>query len=345
MLSDAAGQVWPPFVLVAGLLLVGTVVERDGLFACAGTALARWARSGLILYAGGVALVAAVTATLNLDTSVAFLTPVLVHTARSRGEDDGPLLYGCLLLSNASSLLLPGSNLTNLIVLGHEHLAGHELLRHTAAPFAVSVVITAAVVAVRYRGQLRLSVDGLDSAPSPELRVGLPALVATLGLVLALPNPALPVLAVGVAAVTVETVRRRLVVTGVVRTLGLPTLAALFGVAVALGVLGRAWDGPSRLLASVGDWWTAVIAAGASVLANNLPAAALLSAQPPPHPVALLIGLNIGPNLFVTGSLSWLLWLRAARAAGAQPSIRQASLLGLVATPLAIAAAVAVSTS
>ena len=67
---------------------------------------------------------------LNLDTSVTFLTPVLVYAARSRGEGEAPLLYACLLLSNAGFLLLPGSNLTNLIVLGHLHLSGGAFLRN-----------------------------------------------------------------------------------------------------------------------------------------------------------------------------------------------------------------------
>jgi arsenical pump membrane protein len=62
----------------------------------------------------------------------------------------------------------------------------------------------------------------------------------------------------------------------------------------------------------------------------------------PGHPFALLIGLNLGPNLFVTGSLAWLLWLRAARDAGAQPSIARASRIGAVAVPLSMAAALAV---
>ena len=51
----------------------------------------------------------------------------------------------------------------------------------------------------------------------------------------------------------------------------------------------------------------------------------LLAARTPPHPFALLIGLNLGPNLCVTGSLAWLLWLRAARGAGARPSLATAS--------------------
>ncbi len=86
----AASQDWSPFVLVAGLLLIGLVADGDGLFAAAGSSLARVAGSGRVLFAGSVVLISAVTATLNLDTSVAFLTPVLVHTARSRRAGERP---------------------------------------------------------------------------------------------------------------------------------------------------------------------------------------------------------------------------------------------------------------
>jgi arsenical pump membrane protein len=79
-----------------------------------------------------------------------------------------------------------------------------------------------------------------------------------------------------------------------------------------------------------------------SVLVNNLPAASLLAAKRPPHPYTLLVGLNVGPNLFVTGSLAWVLWRRAAHTAGARPEIRRAVSLGVVSVPLAIAAAVLV---
>ena len=53
----------------------------------------------------------------------------------------------------------------------------------------------------------------------------------------------------------------------------------------------------------------------------------------------MLVGLNLGPNLFVTGSLAWILWLRVARTAGARPSIAKASRLGAFAVPLSMAAA------
>jgi len=89
---SAAAQDWPPFVLVAGLLLVGLVADEDRLFSAGGHGLARLAPNGLILYAGAVVLIVSVTTVLNLDTSVAFLTPILVYTARHRGEGEAPLL-------------------------------------------------------------------------------------------------------------------------------------------------------------------------------------------------------------------------------------------------------------
>jgi arsenical pump membrane protein len=157
--------------------------------------------------------------------------------------------------------------------------------------------------------------------------------------------PALPVAAVGVVAVVLSTRRGRAHPTtprAALDILGVPVLVGLFGLAVALGTLGRSWSGPATLLSHLNAWGTAVVAALTSVLVNNLPAASLLAARQPPHPFALLIGLNVGPNLFVTGSLAWFLWLRAARSAGGRPDIRRASVLGLVSVPLALTAAVGV---
>jgi arsenical pump membrane protein len=130
----------------------------------------------------------------------------------------------------------------------------------------------------------------------------------------------------------------------VAEVLAVPVLVGLFGVAVALGTLGRVWSGPADLLAHLDSWGTAGVAAVSSVLVNNLPAASLLAARRPDHPFSLLVGLNLGPNLFVTGSLAWLLWFRAARSAGAQPSIRKAARLGIIAVPLSMAAALGVLT-
>ncbi|MGI9006278.1 MAG: SLC13 family permease [Streptosporangiaceae bacterium] len=335
----AASQDWSPFVLVAGLLLIGLVADGDGLFAAAGTRLARLTGSGVALFAGASLLIGIVTAVLNLDTSVAFLTPVLVYTARSRGLSERALLYGCLLLSNAGSLLLPGSNLTNLIVLGHLRLTGSGFLARMWLPAVAALAVTAVVVAVAERRSLRAE----PAEPSEPARVrpgiGLAAVATATVLVLVLRTPAIPVAAVGMAAAGVHLVRRRTTLRAAIEVLGLPVLAGLFGVAVALGTVGRAWSGPASLLAHLDSWGTAAVAGLATIAVNNLPAASLLAAKTPGHPFSLIVGLNLGPNLCVTGSLAWLLWLRAARSAGARPSLGRASAIGIAAAPLSIAAA------
>ncbi len=152
---------------MAGLLLVGLVADEDRLFSAAGHALARLAPNGLALYVGSVVLIVSVTTVLNLDTSVAFLTPILVYTARNRGEGEAALLYGCLLLSNAGSLLLPGSNLTNLIVLGHLHLSGGQFLKHMAPAAIAAALVTALVVGGAEHRSLRATVAPLSEREQP----------------------------------------------------------------------------------------------------------------------------------------------------------------------------------
>ncbi len=348
---SAASQDWPPFVLVSGLLLVGLVADESGLFAAAGGALARASGHRTVLFVGSVVLVAGVTSILNLDTSVAFLTPVLVYAARSRGDAEAPLLYGCLLLSNASSLLLPGANLTNLIVLGHLHLSGGRFFARVAPAWLVSVVLTASVLWLAGRRRALASpaltpsrgAPPRDGGPGPLASgtavVAVVAVAAVAVFVLVLRAPALPVAGVGVVAVAATARAGRSRGDKVLTVLGLPVLVGLFGVAVALGTLGRSWSAPATAMGHLDAWGTAAVAALVSVVCNNLPAASLLAARVPHRPFALLVGLDIGPNLFVTGSLAWILWLRAAAGAGSSPSIATATRLGLVATPLAMAGA------
>jgi arsenical pump membrane protein len=336
----AAGQDWPPFILVTGLLLIGFVADEDGLFEAAGHALARMATNGLLFFVGTTVLVATVTALLNLDTAVAFLTPVLIYAARRRGQGEVALLYGCVLLANAGSLLLPGSNLTNLIVLGHLHLSGAQFFRRMALAWLVSVAITSLVVGVADRRSLRAPATEVTEGHRPALGIGLISVMAATAAVVVLRQPALAVLAIGLVSLG----WRARAVKGrghdVYAVLSLPILVGLFATAVALGTLGRAWSGPSDAFSHLDMWTTAFAAAGSTVVVNNLPAASLLAAKVPAHPLALLVGLNVGPNLSVTGSLAWVLWYRSARNAGATPRIAQALKLGLIAAPLAIACAV-----
>jgi arsenical pump membrane protein len=344
----ATSQVWSPFVLVTGLLLVGLVADQDGLFAALGARLASLAPNGLALFAGASLIVVTVTALLNLDTSVVFVTPVLVYAARSRGQSEVPLLMACLLLSNAGSLLLPGSNLTNLIVLGHLNLSGGQFFGHMVLPWVLATLLTTGIIAVAERRAFDRHVpeprDGSteEGGGRPGFGLGSVAIIAVAVLVLSLRSPALPVVAVGLVVIVIRLLGHRVDFHRALGVLGLPVLIGLFGIAVAFGTLGRSWAGPEVLLSHLDGAGTAAVAAVSTVLINNLPAASLLAARVPRHPYALLVGLDIGPNLFVTGSLAWILWWRTSKDAGASPPLARTVLLGLVTVPLSMAAALAV---
>ncbi|MGH8980610.1 MAG: SLC13 family permease [Acidimicrobiales bacterium] len=343
-LGAAASVDWPPFVLVAGLLALGLVARDDGLFDAAGAAVARSARGGRTLFACGAVLVAVVTAVLNLDTAVVFLTPVLVLAARRRGTDEAPFLYLAVFLCNAASLLLPGSNLTNLIVLGSLGQSGSTFAAAMVLPWLAAVAGVTVVVAVVWHRALGRS--GERSTERPHVTVGAGALgvVVVVAAMLALPpaGEAGVAIAVGAATVAWSMWRRRLTVGELRRTVNLPVLAGLFVVAIDFGTLGRVWAGPAHLLHHSSLVVTAVVGAVASVVVNNLPAASLLAARPVSAAHALLVGLDLGPNLAVSGALSAVLWLQVSHSVGARPSARRYSALGLAVVPVSMTAALSV---
>lgn len=337
-LSAAAEQAWPPFVLVSGLLLIGLVANRDGLFERAGLFLQGLAGPPVVLFAACLLLVAVVTAVLNLDTAVVFLTPVLVHAARGRGVDEEGFLYGAVYMANASSLYLLGSNLTNLLVLGDQPISGATFAARMFVIALAATLATAVGLFVLFRRRLGAPANQLPQRASwDSFGLGLPGALCAAVLTIALRNPAIPVVGVGVVLAAMEVGRGRLQWREVVRAVGPVVLISLFLVCVALGVLARSWDGPVQLLDGAGRWETTGIGALASVAINNLPAAVLLSAHPVAHPSALLLGLNVGPNIAATGSLSAFLWWRAAEQVDAQRSLVAFSRRG---APLAILAAV-----
>ncbi len=358
MLSAALTQAWPPFVLVAALLAIGAVAHRDGLFTRLGAQLEALPGPPAALFAAGCALLAVTTALLNLDTAVVFVTPILVAAARRRGTDQTPFIYAALFMVNASSLYLPGSNLTNLLVLADQRGDG-SFAAHMLAPALAATLVTATGLAVLFRrgfqtagartgsgaaesgarGQ-RAATGTADGTLTGPGAVG--ALVAAVLMVL-LRDPALPVAATALGVTALAATRRQITPRALLEAISPQVLAAIFAVAVGLGVLARAWHGPEQLLAHAGRVETTAIAAAGTVLINNLPAAVMLSAHAVPHPRALLIGLDLGPNLAVTGSLAAFLWVRTARQLDAPTSVARVSRIGVILAPAAIAAALLVS--
>jgi arsenical pump membrane protein len=341
-LSAAAEVAWPPFVLVSGLLLIGLVAHRDGLFEQTGRVLQGLPGPPVVLLMACLLMVAVVTAVLNLDTAVVFLTPVLVHAARGRGIEEEAFLYGAVYMANASSLYLPGSNLTNLLVLDHQPISGATFAAHMLPIALAATLATALGLFVLFRRRLRAAPSQHPQRASWDtLGLGLGGALAAAALTIALANPAIPVFAVGVAVVAIEVVRGRLQWHEVPRAVGPVVLLSLFLVCVAVGVLARSWNGPAQLLDGAGRWGTTGIGALAAITINNLPAAVLLSARSVAHPRALLLGLNVGPNIAVTGSLSAFLWWRAARQTGVRPSLAKFSKRGIPLALFAMTAALA----
>lgn len=339
MLGDSAGQVWPAFVLVSGLLLVGLTANADRLFLRAGALLERMPGPPAVLLIAGMLLLALVTAILNLDTAVVFLTPILITAARRRRVAVAPFLFSSIFIANASSLYLPGSNLTNLLVLGRHHISGGTFAAQMIVPALVATLVTGAGLLSLFHQKLRHARPRTRAREASEPGRSLVALGASLiaaGLTLTFSNPALPVLATGLAGVAIQLARGRLTLAEIIHGVGPLVLIALFCLSLGLGVLARSWDGPARLLSGAGRWGTAGLGALGAVALNNLPAAVLLSARGLAHPRALLLGLNLGPNLAVSGSLSSYLWFRAAAGVGERPSLLRFSQLGVLLAPAAI---------
>lgn len=317
------------------------MAASDGIFEGAGAWLAQLPGGGVWLLICVLGLIAACTVVLNLDTSVVFLTPIALHTARARGIDERAFLYGAVLMSNSASLLLPGSNLTNLLILGGDHVSGASFAARLFPAWAAAVMLTAAVlIGWRWRDLRAPRQRRLTTHSVAVSRAGLGALgmAAATALVLILSEPALPVLGLGMATAGGQVALRRLDVRAVRVALDVPTLAALFVLASGVGLAARLWTGPAQLVRSLQPWQSASLGAATAVVINNLPAAMLLASTPPAHARALLLGLNLGPNLALTGSLSAILWLRVARATGARPSAWTYSRLGAAVVPLSVSA-------
>lgn len=345
LLLDSLAHSWEPFVLVIGLLFIGHSAAHEGLFESVGQLCARVPGGDFSLFVVTMLAVALVTATLNLDTAVVFMTPVALEAARTRGVDERAFLYGTILMVNAASLLLLGSNLTNMLVFASQPARGGVVAGHMALPWVVSVVLTIGLVALRYRSTFRSRPPRAPANPiSWAMGPGLAATVLAVVAMLLLSHPALPILALGCSLEAYELLGRHRVRWGeIVRVASPVVIVPLFLLAVAVGWLSREWNAPTQWLAHSGMMATAFAAALMALLINNLPAASLFAAGHVTHPYALLIGLDLGPNAFVTGAMSTLLWLRIARTSGARPTLGRFSALGVPVAVITILAATLVS--
>jgi len=343
---------------LAAILVLAHLADAEGVFAWTGSLLGSRRLFGRVFV-----VAAATTAVLSLDATVVLLTPVVVRAARRLRARPDPAAYACAHLANSASLLLPVSNLTNLLAFGTLQASGVSFLRF-AALMALPWLVVLAVEYVGLRLVFRRELADAAAEPTPDPApepvpvptVAVGVLVATLvGFAVAGPLGVEPVwvAVVGVVVLGVRALARRR--TTPTRLLGAASpLFCLFvlalGVVVAAvganglgdllgGLLPRTVDLPALLA-------VAALAAVLANLVNNLPATLLLLAALGPSPaaataLAVLIGVGVGPNLTYVGSLATLLWRRVMLAEGVPPSLTRFTVAGAVTTPAALVAGTA----
>jgi arsenical pump membrane protein len=351
----AVGSLGSTVGFLAALLVLAEGCRRQGVFEVLAEYLESHS-SGTPSRFFALAFLASVivTVVLGLDATVVLLTPIALATAARLRADPKPSAYACAHLANSASLLLPVSNLTNLLAFHEAGLSFTRFALVMAAPFALAVGIEWAVLrgtfsdALTKPGAVSVESSSHSGRPalSPEGRFALGVLVGTLvgfalssvlgiapvwiavaGAVVMI----LPPLTRGGAPAAVEVVRAAqpgfllfvFCLGMIVRT------AADNGLRSAVeAVLPAGGTLPDLLL-------IAAISAAAANLLNNLPATLILipvaGAFGLGPLLAVLVGVNLGPNLTYGGSLATLLWRRIVHPDGFRVEIGEFTRLGLLA--------------
>jgi arsenical pump membrane protein len=358
-----AGRLLPVLVFLGAILVVGHVCQEEGLFAAAGARLARASRGSPVRLLGGVfGLASVTTAVLSLDTTVVLLTPVVHDTATRLRLRPKPHVYACTHLANSASLLLPVSNLTNLLAFS---VAGLTLIHFgalMALPWLVAIAVEYAAFRWFFAGDLVTAGPAARAAAMPLPRIPRFALVTVLatlaGFVLASVaglNPAWAAAAGAVVLAARSLIRREDRPAGLARALSIPFLVFVLGLGIVVEAVVRNGLGAvlTRVIPAGSSLPSLLALAGlAALLANvmnNLPAVLVLLSVLAgrgllggPGPVlAVLIGVDIGPNLSYAGSLATLLWRRLLADRDHHTDLGEFTRLGLLTVPAGLVLATA----
>jgi arsenical pump membrane protein len=357
----AAGRVLdllPTVVFLAAVLVLAHLADGEGVFRWLGARVGRAARgSPRRLLVLTFAAASVTTAILSLDATVVLLTPVVLTTATRARLPARPHLIACAHLANTASLLLPVSNLTNLLAFDATGLSFLGFTAAMAAPWVVAVGLELLVFRRFFRADLAGTAagDGVPEQRPPRFALAVVAAVLAgfaLSSLIGL-QPFWAALA-GALVLAVHSCRR-----GTVRLRDVPAqsgpLFLLFVLCLAIVVQAVAGHGLGAALAGalpsdpslLGLLGSAALAAVLANAVNNLPATLVLLTAVGPHPspaivLAVLLGVNLGPNATYAGSLATLLWRRLLAARGWSASPGEFTRLGAITTPLTLVAAVLV---
>ncbi len=335
---------------LAALRLLADGARRAGVFDALGALMSRGARGDPRRLLGMVFLVASLTtAALSLDSTIVLLTPIVFATAARLRANPTPQVYACSHLANSASLLLPVSNLTNLLALAATGLAFPRFAALMVLPWLTAIGIEWIVLSRAFAGELRRPPRRApDTTAVPLPRLALAILALTLAGFAA--SSALGVAPVwfavaGAAALTLR------VPPGSPRELAGAARPGFLAFVLALGILVAAagQGGLSSLVGSLLPGGTGLpallavagISAVAANLLNNLPATLIilpvLSAAGPVPVLAMLIGVGVGPNLTYVGSLATLLWRRILHEHAETVELSQFLRLGVLTVPVSLA--------
>jgi arsenical pump membrane protein len=359
----AIGRGLDVYLFLLGMMLLSETARREGLFDWLAVEAVLRARGSprrlfVLIYVVG----AVVTVFMSNDATAVVLTPAVFAAAKAARLEPLPYVYICAFIANAASFVLPLSNPANLVLYDGALPALVTWLGRFALPSLVAILMTYATLRWRLRRHLRA-----EMAAAPRRRplprgagVALAGIVFTalvlLGASFEHIDLGLPAAAAGIATTLAAMLVERSPLWPVLRHVSwsiIPLVAGLFVLVAAveqtgaLGALTReiavfAERAPSEAAFVFGAGW-----AVACNLMNNLPAgliaATALGQVHPPDVVvdAILIGVDLGPNLSITGSLATILWLIALRRDGEPVGFWDFFKLGAMTMPPALLLAIA----
>ena len=340
----AVTRAGPVLVFLLAITVLAELADRAGVFDAAAGMCARAGKGSTARLFLLVAVLGTLTTIgMSLDTTAVLLTPVVLSLTERLGLRPLPFALLAVWLANTASLLLPVSNLTNLLAVQHLGLSAIGFVTRMALPELAAVIITVGYLAGLYRRDLATSYQapprrGVDD-PWTFWVCALACLALAPGVLAGAP-PWAVALPGAAAAAGVFAWRRRAALTLSL----LPWRIIVFTEGLFLLITALGEHGGTRLitdLAGSSTLATTATAAATSNLVNNLPAyLAVETAVPPGHPTQLLgalLGTNAGPLILLWGSLATLLWRERCRARGVYVSAWTFAKVGLGGVPVVLA--------
>jgi arsenical pump membrane protein len=346
------------YLFLIGMMLLAEFARREGLFDWIAAYAVRKADGSarklfVLVYAVGTI----VTVLLSNDAAAVVLTPAVYAATNSAGVKPLPYLYICAFIANAASFVLPISNPANLVVFGQDMPSLLSWLGRFLAPSIVSIVLTFVVLWVTQKKDLSESLSRNQEQPKLEMSGKLSAAGICLTAVALLLASAFhvdlgaPTFACGMLTAVTILVRKREGPAAVAKGISwqvLPLVAGLFILVESLDRTGLFYPitvalKTFALQAEVtASFITGVVVAVVCNLVNNLPLGLIAGTAvtnghlPTVMTSGILIGVDLGPNLSVTGSLATILWILALRREGQIVTTWQFLKLGMVVMPPAL---------